>query len=105
MDRQAIWDVYNETIKEYKISGNALEALSKGAKYGMIKANGKTDSGTYRHVNNHFYWSNFFENTIEKQGYRDKETMYSKYANGWADFEDSLKRGRECKISYRFEIS
>lgn len=60
LDRSVAWDVYNQTIQHYGGSGDAIQALIRGAEYSAAKAAAQSIDGNYRNQNNVSYWENFF---------------------------------------------
>lgn len=101
LDEKTVWDVYNKTMDQYRISGNVMEALIKGAQYGKAQYDRKIDSGyskeIYRYKNGGAYWNGFFEDPSDKRAdsYSKSGSTYERYMMGWLDFKDSLsQKGR-----------
>ncbi len=93
LNRNIIWNVYDKTMQQYQKSGNVIQAITEGAKYGSEIAKSQYTNGTYRYKNNASYWNSFFEkNTENVNGYKDNDTTLQKYLAGWKDFENSLNK-------------
>ena len=86
-------------------SGNAVDALIKGAEYGRSQYAQKMNLGyakeIYRYKNSGFYWIDFFGNPSEKKaGYYGKtESAYEQYVMGWLDFKCSLEDGNGVRMN------
>lgn len=93
LNRNIIWNVYGKTMQQYQKSGNVIQAITEGAKYGSEIAKSQYTNGTYRYKNNASYWNSFFEkNTENANAYKDNDTTLQKYLAGWKDFENSLNK-------------
>ncbi|NDO45659.1 hypothetical protein [Clostridium sp. MD294] len=93
LNRDVVWDVYNQTMQHYHQSDDILQAMIKGAEYGAEKASSQSIYGAYRYKNNASYWLNFFEKDTTNSylnGYKDTDTTFQKYFAGLVDFEKSL---------------
>ncbi len=104
-DRDGVWSVYNKTIEQYRVSGNVMEALIKGAEFGRSQYSQKMNSEylkeVYRYKNSGFYWSDFFGNSSErtKAFYGKKESAYEQYMMGWLDFRNSMEAGNSVRLN------
>ena len=93
LNRNIIWNVYDKAMQQYQKSGNVIQALTEGAKYGSQIAKSQYTNGTYRCKNSASYWDSFFEkNTENANAYKDNDTTLQKYLAGWKDFENSLNK-------------
>lgn len=93
LDRNAVWDVYNQTMQQYRSDGDAMKALIKGAEYGVSKASAQSVGGAYRYQNNASYWTDFFgksTGTTQLGAYENPASTFQKYLAGWTDFKNSL---------------
>lgn len=90
LNRTMIRNVYNKTMQQYQKTGNAIQALTEGAKYGSQIAKSQYTNGTYRCKNSASYWDSFFEKNTFVNAYQDNDTTLQKYLAGWNDFENSL---------------
>ena len=102
LDRTTVWDVYNQTMQQYRRDGNAIQALIKGAEYGAAKASAQSSNGTYRYKNNASYWTNFFgKNTGDSRlgSYENLDSTFQKYMVGWTDFVNSLDSGDSIRMN------
>lgn len=105
IDKDSVRRVYQRTMEEYRRSGNAVDALIKGAEYGRSQYAQKMNSGytkeIYRYKNSGFYWIDFFGNPSEKKaGYYGKtESAYEQYVMGWLDFKCSLEDGNGVRMN------
>ena len=94
LNRQAIWDVYNKTMEHYRTSGDMMDSFVYGAKYAANKSLSKINDGTYRHINNASYWTQFFDKSKNNNNsYNSDISTYEKYAMGLNDFKKSLQQG------------
>ncbi len=102
LDRNMVWDVYNQTMEHYRGNGDAIQALIKGAEYGVAKMSSRSASGAYRHQDNASYWANFFKKSA-KDGhlgaYDSPDTTLQKYMSGWLDFKSSLDDGKSVRLN------
>ena len=94
LDRNAVWNVYNKTMQEYQQNGDAMKALLEGAKFGA-EQHSKGISSSYRDRNSDAYWNHFFDKGSSVGKYQDSDTDYQTYLNDWANFEKSLKYGKD----------
>ena len=102
LDRNMVWDMYNQTMQHYRSGGDAIQALIKGAEYGAAKASSRITNGTYRHENNSDYWTNFFKRssgTSRLGAYEHTDSTFQKYLSGWKDFIDSLDSGKPIRLN------
>ena len=102
LDRNTVWDVYNQTMQQYRSNGDAMQALIKGAEYGASKATAQFAGGAYRYQNNASYWENFFGKRSEANrlgAYESPDSTFQKYMAGWTDFKNSLDRGDSVRIN------
>lgn len=102
LNRNVVWNVYNQTMQHYHQNGDILQAMIKGAEYGAQKASSQSVYGVYRYKNNDSYWQNFFEKDTTKNhfsGYQDKDTTFQKYFAGLIDFEKSLESGEAVHMN------
>lgn len=93
LNRNTVWDVYNQTMQQYRNDGDAMQALIKGAEYGASKASAQSAGGAYRYQNNASYWTDFFgksTGTIQLGAYDNPASTFQKYLAGWTDFKNSL---------------
>lgn len=103
LDRNTVWDVYNQTIQQYRSYGNVMQALIKGAEYGASKASAQSANGTHRYQNNTAYWKNFFNGSAGASrlgAYETSDSTLQKYMAGWADFKDSLDNGNSVRMNF-----
>lgn len=102
LDRNMVWNVYNQTMQHYRDSGDAMQALIKGAKYGAEKISAKSADGAYRHQNSVAYWSNFFGKSASHFGaYESSDSTFQKYLTDWADFQSGLIGGEVAGIDVK----
>lgn len=105
LNKNSVWNVYNKTMEQYRISGNVMEALIKGAEYGRLQYSEKMNSGysngVYRDKNSGFYWNSFFSNSSDKKAgfYEKNESAYEQYMMGWLDFQNSLGEGGSVRMN------
>lgn len=105
LDKDAVWSVYHRTMEQYRLSGNAVEALIKGAEYGRTQYAEKMDSGhlneVYRNKNSGLYWNNFFKNPSDRKNvsYNQNGSTYEQYVMGWQDFKNSLEEGNGVRMN------
>lgn len=105
LDRKSIWDVYNKTMESYHASGDAVQALIRGAQYGKAqyaeKMQQESTRSIYRYKNGSEYWNRFFESSSRGKGdgYRNAGTTYEKYIRNWMDFSDSLSEDRSVRMN------
>lgn len=93
LDKNAVQNVYSRTMRYYKTIGNALQALQKGAEFGLKQRTQKAaqTSGIYRYTNSASYWDSFFQKGDEKDSaYQATGVTFNNYAAGWNDFAGSL---------------
>lgn len=103
LDRSVIWDVYNETMRQYRSGADAMQALIKGAEYGAAKASAQSASGIYRYRNNAAYWRDFFEKSAEPGrlgAYESSGSTLQKYMAGWVDFLHSIGGGDSVRMNF-----
>ena len=102
LDRNMVWNVYNQTMQHYRDSGDAMQALIKGAEYGAEKISAKSADGAYRHQNSVAYWSNFFGKSASHFGaYESSDSTFQKYLTDWADFQSGLIGGEVAGIDVK----
>lgn len=95
LDRQAIRDVYEKTTEHYKASENMMDAFIYGARYAAGKSLDKMNDGTYRHMNNVFYWTQFFDKSQSgSYPYDTGMSAYERYAMGLNDFKKGIEEGK-----------
>ena len=71
-----------------------MDSLVHGAKYAANQSLHKMNDGTYMHMNNAFYWTQFFDkNQNHNNPYDTGMSTYEKYAIGLDDFKKSLHEG------------
>lgn len=104
LDQKSVWKVYNRTIENWRISGDAFKALTAGAQYGKAQYAQKMSlagtSDIYRYKNGSMYWNQFFEETgIKRKGYQEGGTTYRKYMMNWLDFTNSLKESESVRMN------
>ena len=105
LNKENVWKVYNKTMEQYRISGNGMKALIKGAEYGRSQYLKKMELGDlkdiYRYKNSSFYWIDFFENLLERRtnSYEKEGNAYEQYTTGWLDFQKSLKEGDGVRMN------
>lgn len=105
LNKESVWKVYNKTMEQYRISGNGMKALIKGAEYGRSQYLKKMELGDlkdiYRYKNSSFYWIDFFENLLERRtnSYEKEGNAYEQYTTGWLDFQNSLKEGDGVRMN------
>lgn len=101
LDRSVVWDVYNQAMQRYHGSGDAIQALIKGAEYGAAKASAQS-AGAYRHQNSVSYWTNFFGKGASRFGaYESSDSTFQKYLTDWADFQSGLIGGGVAGIDVK----
>lgn len=108
LDRNMIWDVYNQTMQQYRTSGDAVQAFITGAKYGEEKVYSQSVNGAYRYQNNISYWSEFFsKNPRASQlgGYESSDSTFQKYLAGWTDFKNSLESNKSIRLNLDLNTS
>lgn len=104
LDRSAVWDVYQYTMREYRNSGDVIKALLSGVKYGSDKtAAALLKRGTYRADNTSYFWTHFFEHNQRR--YESPDSSYQKYLAGWRDFEASLSGGGAIRMNLELKGS
>lgn len=102
LDRNMVWNVYNQTMQHYRDSGDAMQALIKGAEYGAEKISAQSTDGVYRHQNNNAYWTNFFGKSASRLGaYESPDSTFQKYLTDWANFQSSLIGGKVVGIDVK----
>ena len=102
LDRNMVWNVYNQTMQHYRDSGDAMQALIKGAKYGAEKMSAQSTDGAYRHQNNTAYWTNFFGKSASRLGaYESSDSTFQKYLKDWADFQSGLIGGEVAGVDVK----
>ena len=102
LDRNMVWNVYNQTMQHYRDSGDAMQALIKGAKYGAEKISAQSTDGAYRHQNNTTYWTNFFGKSASRLGaYESPDSTFQKYLTDWTNFQSSLIGGEVAGIDVK----
>ena len=105
LNKESVWKVYNKTMEQYRISGNGMEALIKGAEYGRSEYLKRMELGNvkdiYRYKNSSFYWIDFFENLLERRtnSYEKEGNAYKQYMAGWLDFKNSLREGNSVRMN------
>lgn len=105
LNKESVWKVYNKTIEQYRISGNEMEALIKGAEYGRSQYLKRMEMGNlkdiYRYKNSSFYWIDFFENILGRRtnSYEKEGNAYEQYMIGWLDFQNSLREGDSVRMN------
>ena len=101
LDRNMVWNVYNQTMQHYRDSGDAMQALIKGAEYGAAKASAQS-AGAYRHQNSVSYWTNFFGKGASHFGaYESSDSTFQKYLKDWADFQSGLIGGEVAGVDVK----
>lgn len=102
LDRNMVWNVYNQTMQHYRDSGDAMQALIKGAEYGAEKISAQSTDGAYRHQNNTAYWTNFFGKSASRLGaYESPDSTFQKYLTDWTNFQSSLIGGEVAGIDVK----
>ena len=102
LNRNTVWDVYNQTMQQYRSDGDAMQALIKGAEYGASKASAQSAGGAYRYQNNASYWTDFFGKRTgagRLGAYESPDSTLQKYMAGWTDFKNSLDRGKSIRLN------
>ena len=102
LDRNTIWDVYNQTMQQYRSDGDAMQALIKGAEYGASKASAQSAGGAYRYQNNASYWTDFFgkhTGASRLGAYESPDSTFQKYMVGWTDFKNSLNSSDSVRMN------
>lgn len=105
LNKGDVWSVYNRTMEQYRISGNVMEALIKGAEYGRSQYAQKMNSGNsmevYRYKNSGFYWNDFFVNSpaLKTSSYNNSGSTYEQYMMGWLDFRTSLGESDSVRMN------
>lgn len=105
LNKDAVWSVYNKTMEQYRISGNVMDALIKGAEYGRSqyaeKMNSNDSKGIYRYKNGGVYWNGFFGNSsgMKADSYSKKGSTFEQYMMGWLDFKHSLGEGDSVRLN------
>ena len=105
LNKESVWKVYNKTIEQYRISGNGMEALIKGAEYGRSQYLKRMElenlENIYRYKNSSFYWIDFFENILGRRtnSYEKEGNAYEQYMVGWLDFKNSLREGDSVRMN------
>lgn len=107
LDQKSVWSVYNKTMESYRLSGDAIQAMTKGAEYGkaqyLSKMNNESIQGIYRYKNGGAYWNQFFEASasVKSNGYHANGTIYEQYRMGWLDFTNSLETGQGVRMNLK----
>ena len=105
LNKESVWKVYNKTIEQYRISGNVMKALIKGAEYGRSQYLKRMElenlENIYRYKNSSFYWIDFFENILGRRtnSYEKEGNAYEQYMVGWLDFKNSLREGDSVRMN------
>jgi hypothetical protein len=105
LDQNAVWSVYDKTMEQYRLSGNVMEALIKGAESGRAQYAEKMESSymkeIYRYKNSGSYWNDFFENSSDRKtgSYHQSGSIYEQYMMGWLDFKNSLGKGESVRMN------
>ena len=105
LDQDTVWSVYNKTMEHYRVSGNVMEALIKGAEYGKSLYAEKIDlshsKDVYRYKNSEFYWKDFFGNPSDRKisSYNKSGSVYEQYMMGWLDFKNSIGKGDSVRMN------
>ena len=102
LDRNTVWDVYNQTMQQYRDDGDVMQALIKGAEYGASKASAQSAGGAYRYQNNASYWTDFFGKRTGASrlgAYESPDSTLQKYMAGWTDFKNSLDSSDSVRMN------
>lgn len=105
LDQNAVWSVYDKTMEQYRLSGNVMEALIKGAESGRAQYAEKMESShmkeIYRYKNSGSYWNDFFGNSSDRKtgSYHQSGSIYEQYMMGWLDFKNSLGKGESVRMN------
>ena len=105
LDQNAVWSVYDKTMEQYRLSGNVMEALIKGAESGRAQYAEKMESSymkeIYRYKNSGSYWNDFFGNSSDRKtgSYLQSGSIYEQYMMGWLDFKNSLGKGESVRMN------
>lgn len=105
LDADAVWRVYDKTMEQYRLSGNAMEALIKGVESGRAQYAEKMESShmkeIYRYKNSGSYWNDFFGNSSDRKtgSYHQSGSIYEQYMMGWLDFKNSLGDGESVRMN------
>ena len=105
LDADAVWRVYDKTMEQYRLSGNVMEALIKGAESGRAQYAEKMESShmkeIYRYKNGGSYWNDFFGNSSDRKtgSYHQSGSIYEQYMMGWLDFKNSLGDGESVRMN------
>ena len=105
LDQNAVWSVYDKTMEQYRLSGNVMEALIKGAESGRVQYAEKMESShmkeIYRYKNSGSYWNDFFGNSSDRKtgSYHQSGSIYEQYMMGWLDFKNSLGKGESVRMN------
>lgn len=108
LDRKSVWSVYNKTMESYLLSGDAIQAMTKGVEYGkaryLDKMNKEGAQGIYRYKNGGAYWNQFFGNSasVKPNGYDTRGNIYGQHMMDWLDFTSSLEAGQIPHINLLF---
>ena len=103
LDRNVVWDVYDQTMQQYRSGADAMQALIKGAEYGASKASAQSASGIYRYKNNASYWTDFFDKSTDSGrlgSYESSNSTSQKYMAGWVDFLRSLDSSGSVRMNF-----
>lgn len=109
LDRKSVWSVYNKTMESYRLSGDAIHAMTKGAEYGkeryLDKMNKEGMQGIYRYKNGGAYWNQFFGNSagMKATGYDTRGSIYGQHMMDWLGFTSSLEAGQIPHINLSFK--
>lgn len=88
LNRWAVWDIYHKTMERYQASGNVLEALEEGGRYGMRRSEERGEDGIVRHIGNSAYWKDFFAEEAETS--TDNCAAYRRYLEEWEHFKVNM---------------
>lgn len=101
LKRNIVWDVYSQTMKHYRNSGDAMQALIRGAEYGA-KVSAQSPDRTYRYQNNISYWTNFFgRDTSRLEAYESPDSTFQKYLADWTEFQSRLPDGKAAGLDVK----
>ncbi len=111
LDKDSVWRVYNMTMESYRISGDVVQAMLKGAEYGKAQYSEKMNqNGTkniYRYKNGNTYWNQFFQaSTVTKaNGYEKNVSTFEQHMMGWVDFNMSLEEKQGIRMNLCMDLA
>lgn len=102
LDRESINEVYNYTIEQYKSTGDTMEAVIAGAKYGQEQYNKKFSQGIRENYLKHYDWNQFFSDSSYGE---NKKSAINQFTDSWRLFTASLNRSDTGKWNLMLNLS